>query len=515
MKQSRQRKSPIQTKKDSALGRLSIFLQPGLRQNSAAWSSMQRDYVLDVFRMAAKHVPAYRAFLKERGVLPKSIAAVTDLKNVPPISKNNYLRKTRWEDLLLPGTVSGKPLVLTATSGSTGKPFYFPRTAALEEQSYIFHRTFLENSKLDKDEPTLVIVAFGMGVWIGGMITYEAFNRVSQRDFPLTILTPGVNKKEIFDALREIGPKYTQLILCGYPPFIKDVIDDGPGNGIDWSQFDMRVVCAAEGFSEDFRDHLMQKTGMEDPYRDIMNIYGSAEMGTMATETPLAILLRRLSLKNPLLFEKLFTEATRLPTLAQFIPSFVSFEAMDNRIYCTAGNALPLIRYEIGDHGAVMTYAEVKRICASEGIDLKAEIRDAGIADTVLELPFVYVYERADFSTKLYGAIIYPEHIKHGLHKPELEPYVTGKFTLFTKNDEQQDEYLEVNVELKENAKATPKLKDAVTEAIMEALMEKSAEHKNNVAALGDKVRPQVVFWPHNDPVHFAHGAKHRWVKSA
>ena len=502
-------------RKDATLERLSVFIQPSPSGSSASWKRMQDEYMLDIFQGSAKHVPAYRQFLKEKGFLAKTVNTMTDFRHIPPVSKQNYLKKFPWEDLCVPGALSGKSLVLTATSGSTGKPFYFPRTDSIDEQSYIMHRTFLKNSGLDPAEPTLVIVAFGMGVWIGGLITYEAFNRISERDFPLTILTTGVNKKEIYDALREIGPRYTQLVLCGYPPFIKDVIDDGPENGVQWKQFDMRIVCAAEGFSEDFRDYLLRKTGMRDAYRDVMNIYGSAELGTMATETPLAILVRKLTLAHPLLFTRLFTEATRLPTLAQFVPTFVSFEAADNRIYCTAGNALPLIRYEIGDHGGVFTYSELVKACREEGIDLKNEIRTAGISDTVAELPFVYIYERADLSTKLYGAIIFPEHVKHGLMRRELERYVTTKFTMFTKTDAKQDEYLEVNVELKENVKPTPELQHTVAEAIVESLMEKSAEHKNNVGALGDRVRPRVVFWAHNHHEHFAHGGKHKWVKKS
>ena len=513
MKAPRSKAVTTHRKKEVTLERLSMFLESGKSGKSASWTRMQADYMLDIFKNAAKHVPAYRSFLREHGMLAKDIKSTDDFLRVPPMSKNNYLRKHSWEDLCLPGALASHPLVLTATSGSTGKPFYFPRTTAIDEQSYIFHKTFLENSGLDPAEPTLVLVAFGMGVWIGGLITYEAFKRISDRDFPLTILTPGVNKKEIYDALREVGPQYTQLILCGYPPFVKDIIDDGPASGINWKQYDMRIVCAAEGFSEDFRQYIIRKTGMKNAYRDIMNIYGSADLGTMATETPISILVRELSLKSPSLFARLFSEATRLPTLAQYIPSFVSFESVDNRIYCTAGNALPMIRYEIGDHGGVMTFAELKRHFADEGIDLKAEIKKAGIADTISELPFVYIYERADLSTKLYGAIIYPEHVKHGLMHKELEPFVTTKFTMFTKHNEKQDEYLEVNVELKENAVESAELLEKVTECVMQGLMVKSAEHKNTVGAMGDKVRPHIVFWRHAHPEHFSLGAKHKWVK--
>jgi phenylacetate-CoA ligase len=482
---------------------------------SAGWDAIEEEHLLDTFESAVGRIPAYRKFLARHGVIPESIRSAADLRRVPPTSKENYLRPYPWEELVAPGALAAQSMVLASTSGSTGEPFYFPRIDAIDEQSSVYHRTFLKRSGLDPKKPTLVVVAFGMGVWIGGIITYEAFNRISKRDFPLTILTAGVNKKEIYDALRNIGPCYQQLVLCGYPPFVKDVVDDGEANGVEWRRFDMRILCAAEGFSEDFRDYLMKGTGIEDAYRGVMNIYGSADLGTIATETSLSILVRRLALNNPSLFFRLFSEATRLPTLAQYIPSFVSFEAVDNRLLCTADNALPLLRYDIGDHGGVLSYDEVVSRCRSEGIDLAQEAKAVGIDDTVCELPFVYVYERADFSTKLYGAIIYPEYVKAGLQRQSVQSEVSGKFKMTTKHDERQDEYLEVNVELQIGVRSSEGLKDRVTDAITESLIEKSAEYHNLYGAVHSKVVPRVLLWPHGDPEHFRPGGKQRWTAKA
>jgi phenylacetate-CoA ligase len=150
---------------------------------------------------------------------------------------------------------------------------------------------------------------------------------------------------------------------------------------------------------------------------------------------------------------------------------------------------------------------------AEEGIDLRAEVRKVGIADTIAELPFVYIYERTDLSTKLYGAIIYPEYIKHGLQHDDLEDYVTGKFTMFTKHDNNQNEFLEINVELKKGVTASPPLQKIVAERIHTALTTQSAEHANNFSMLKDKVKPRLVFWPHEHPIHFSLGAKQKWVK--
>lgn len=485
-----------------------------LRTNeSSDWLKATSAAVLKHFKDTYKSVPAYRHFLERLGIDAASIRTAKDIVKIPPITKANYLRVHPWDKLCRTGALAHEPLVLTATSGSTGQPFYIPRTDEIHSAAMVFHRLFVERSGLDSKKPTLVIVGFGMGVWIGGVLTYEAFSRISENGWPLSIITPGVNKKEIFEALTRIAPAYEQIILCGYPPFIKDIIDDAPEHGVEWSRWDMRIVCAAEAFSEYFREHLMQKTGMKDPYRSIMNIYGSAELGTMATETPISILLRRLAIKNEGLYRKLFSKAHRLPTLAQFIPEFVSFEAgVGGEIYATGGTALPFVRYDIGDQGGVFSYADAVEKCKEAGINLPAEVKKAGIADTLMELPFVYLYERADLSTKLYGAIIFPEHVKIGLQNPALEKYITGRFTMSTESDAEHNEYLEINIELQHGVNDGESIRTTLVESVVKSLSASSGEYQNNRVNMGDRVLPRIVFWPHEHPKYFHPGTKQKWV---
>ena len=485
-----------------------------LRMNeSADWSRATSTSILKRFKDAYKNVSAYRHFLERLGVDANSIRSPKDVERIPPITKANYLRVHPWDKLCRIGALANEPLVLTATSGSTGQPFYIPRSDEVHDASMAFHRLFIERSGLDSKKPTLVIVAFGMGVWIGGIVTYEAFRRISENGWPLTVITPGVNKKEIFEALTHVAPAYEQIILCGYPPFVKDLIDDAPEHGVDLKRWDMRIVCAAEAFSEHFREYLMQKTGMKDPYRSVMNIYGSAELGTMATETPLSILLRRLAVKHEALYQKLFSEAHRLPTLAQFIPDFVSFEAgKDGEVYATGGTALPFIRYDIGDQGGVFSYSDAVRMCTEVGINLSAEAKRAGIADTVMELPFVYLYERADLSTKLYGAIIFPEHVKIGLQNPALEKFITGRFTMTTEHDVGHNEYLEINIELQHKVKDGEPIRAMLVESVVKSLSASSDEYRYLAGSIRDKITPRIVFWPHEHPKYFPPGIKQKWV---
>ena len=202
-----------------------------------------------------------------------------------------------------------------------------------------------------------------------------------------------------------------------------------------------------------------------------------------------------------------------MPTLAQFVPDFTSFEAGKNgEVYATGGSAMPFIRYDIGDQGGVFTYADAEQRCKEVGINLAAEVKRAGIEDTIMQLPFVYLYERADLSTKLYGAIIYPEHVKIGLQNPVLEKFITGRFTMTTENDVNHNEYLEINIELQHGVKDGATIEKALVESVMKSLSASSDEYRYLSGSIRDKIVPRIVFWQHEHPKYFPPGIKQKWV---
>lgn len=481
-------------------------------RKSAYWTKRAEEVSLKLFHEVAERVPAYKDFLRKNKINPSKIKNFKDFKLVPPTSKENYLRQYPLEDLTWNGHLK-KSLVFTSTSGSTGSPFYFPRNHILDWQSSVYHQIFLENSRIDLDKSTLVVVCFGMGVWIGGLITYQAFKLISERGYPLTIITPGVNKKEIFETVKNLGSKFSQIVLCGYPPFMKDVVDEAEKNGVRWKDYDARIIFAAESFSEKFREYVIGKMGIQNIHSGTMNIYGSADIGTMAIETPINIIMRRKALEKKKIYNEIFAEANRLPTFVQFNPEFLNFESADKNIYCTGNNTIPFVRYEIGDNGGVVTFSEADLIFKSNGIDILKEAEKAGLQNTVYELPSVYLYERKDMSVKLYGAIIFSEYVKGGLECGEFEERITGRFTMFTKYNRKHDEYLEINIELKNGVKAGKSLEKEITKSIIQSLLENSAEHKNNANMMPDRVAPKIILWQYEHPLYFKSGIKQKWVK--
>ena len=466
-------------------------------------SQGERKAVL-LFQRAAVRVPAYRDFLKKNKVSPAKIRTVKDLTLVPPMTKADYLHAYPLERMVWNGVIS--KAVFSTTSGSTGHPSYFPRDKTLETQSADYHELFLKNNNTAQKR-TLVIIGFGMGAWVGGSITFEAFRELSRRGYNLTIFSPGSNKKEMLDGVKHLASYYEQLILCGYPPFLKDVLEQGEAEGINWKRYNVKIIFAAEAFSEKFRDFIASKVGMSHPDLATTNIYGTADLGTMALETPFTVRLRRAALSHPNLYRDIFGSAGRLPTLAQFHPAYIHFEAPEGEILYTGDSVLPLIRYQPGDRGGVLKFKEIMET-------LRINRRWSWNDTTICPWPSVYVYERSDLATKLYGAIIYPEHVREALTHPRLIRHLTGKFTLMTQHDREQNEFLEVHLELQRTASRSRILEQRAQDIIRKSLLVRNAEYNYLFGLMPKRVEPRLVFWPHEDPLHFRASGKQKWVKT-
>lgn len=469
---------------------------------------------LELFKRSAKEIPAYRNFLQSKNLNPTHITSIHDFDKIPITSKKDYLQLAKHQDLVWPKEWAG-PIWFCSTSGSTGEPYYFPRNKSLAEQASCMAEMFLQNSTYGNTN-TLVLMGFGMGVWIGGLITLNAFEIAAERmKMPVAFLPTGYNKAEVFKALKKLAPQFDQTILVGYPPFVKEVVDQAAGEGIELARLNMRLMFAAEAFTETFRNYVSKKAGISNPLVDTLNIYGTADVGAMAYETPLSILIRRLALEDPDLYKELFTQIEKTPTLAQYDPEFIEFEEHEGEILLTADAALPLIRYAIGDHGGVLSYNQIEKLLSAYEVDLEKEIKKAGIEKTVTKKPFVYVYERTDLSTTLHGLIIYPEFIKEGLLEGNITGYFTERFTMATKHDVRHNQFLQINVELQPSIEPSKKLENMAHKAIETSLLNKSSEYFEISKSQNSKFLIQVVLWPNAHPRYFAPGTKQNWVEKA
>lgn len=477
---------------------------------SVFWMKKRKESMLSLFKEASIRVPAYKDFLKKNQIKAEKITSLSDFLKVPPINKSNYLRRYKLKDLCWDGSLL-KPGIFTATSGSTGESVYFLRNRNLDFQYSIILESFLK--ELDCKEATLVIVCFGMGLWIGGIITYQAYEIVSNRsNYPISIITPGINKKEIYSVLKNIAQDFNQTIIVGYPPFVKDIVDGSDEEGIDLKKLNIKFHFAAEAISEELRDYLTKKTEIKNIYRDFISIYGSADIGAMAYESLVSILIRRKAKENKKLFNSIFTPINKTPTLAQYNPYFINFEEVNGELLLTGNSAMPLVRYAIGDHGGIFSYDEVEKKFKQNGLNLKTELDKANIPTNRYRLPFVFVYERKDLSTTFFGLWVYPEWIKPVLYSDPLSKFLTGRFTILTKYDKSNNQFMEINFELRRNIKESEEIRKLTIKNVVQSLSTNSSEYREMLIHLKSRAYPKIVFWNYEDPKYFAPGIKQKWV---
>lgn len=483
------------------------------QEQESYWSNRGERKALRLFRLMAKRVPAYKDFLKKHHIHPESVKTIEDFSNIPPISKDTYLRAYPRTATCWDGTLANKPWIIATTSGSTGEPFYFPRTQKQNMQYAVTAELYLRTNFEIHKRKTLYIVGFPMGAWIGGVFTLQALEILQKKGYPISIITPGINKREILNAVKNIGGDFEQILIGSYGPFLKDILDEGVRMGLSWGAYRLGFIFSAEGFSETFRDYVIETCKLVNPYTATLNHYGTVDMGTMSYETPLAILIRRLGMVTPDLYTKIFADSNKLPTLTQYIPEHFYFESQAGNIYCTADSGIPLVRYDLKDHGGVISFGQMTGILDDLDIDVEQVSRRANIYRSVWPLPFVYVYERSDFSVSFFAFQIYPETIRKALQQKQFEQSITGKFTMMVTFDTHANQQLEIHIEKKPDSAVSPGLKKRITHSIIDVLVKENSEYRKTREEYPAQTTPLLTFWPYEHPTYFSGKGKQQWVK--
>jgi len=485
-------------------------------KSSTYWQKKGEDFAITFFQYASRSVPAYKVFLKKNKINSKKIKTYLDfLESIPAVTKTDYLKANNYLDLF-PYKSLEQAQTFSATSGSSGEPFFLPRGEEQDWQyEYISRIILKENFQVHKKK-TLIIIGFGLGIWIGGIFTYKSFEKIAQECSTVSIVPVGPNKETMLSVVKKFGHLYEQIILCGYPPFIKDLVDEAKKHNLDWGSYGIKLFTAAEGFSEEFREYLVKELHIKNPLTDITNIYGTVELGTMAYETPLSNLIKELVYQKKELIQPIFNNP-HIPTVAQYYPHHIHFETKNNDIIVTGfGSAIPLIKYTFPDKGEVISFDTMIDRFKTFNIDLLSEAKKRKILHLVQKVPFVTVFGRTDAAVMFVGIVLYPEYIKPVFFDATIDKHVTGKFSLETRYDEDQNQTLLIHVELHENVQKNSSLEEQIQDLIFKTLLKTSTEY-HYLYGGGDhvykkKLLPKVILYEHGDKNYFNTQGKHKWT---
>jgi phenylacetate-CoA ligase len=442
--------------------------------------------VLTLFQKVAIEVPAYQAFLTEQGIDPKEIQSFEQFTSLPLVTKDNYLRRYQLSELCYDGKLVNCDTI-AVSSGSTGKSSFWPRYVTDELQiATRFEQIFHDSFEADR-RSTLAVICFALGTWVGGMYTTNCCRYLASKGYPLIVVTPGNNKEEIFRVVRELGESFEQVVLLGYPPFLKDAIDSGRQQGMDWSRYHIKLVMAGEVFSEEWRSLVGDRIGASNPCYDSASLYGTADAGVLGNETPLSICIRR----------------------------FLAAHPDEGTLLFSGDNGIPLLRYHIADNGGLIGYEQMLAFLAERGFDPRAHLGDFvpnALGRGVRPLPFVYVFGRSHFTVSYFGANIYPENVTVGLEQPTIREWVTGKFVLQVKEDSDRNRFLAVVVELAPGVEGTEDKQAAIAASIQTQLLRLNSEFANYVPP--EYQTPQIMLTSMGDPDYFPIGVKHRYTRT-
>ncbi len=476
-------------------------LQQSLARNPAAEA-------IQLFHRVANSVPAYQSFLQSQGIEASQIQTFADFQTLPWLTKDNYIRPYQLSELCYQGKLTNCDFI-AASSGSTGQPTFWTRLVSDEwEIARRFEQIFRHSFQAETGS-TLAMVCFSLGTWVGGMYTANCCRHLAAKGYPLTVITPGNNQGEIFRTVRQLAPMFDRLVLLGYPPFLKDVIDRGLAEGIPWSEYNVKLVMAGEVFSEEWRDLVISRLGSTDTAYDSASLYGTADSGVLGNETPVSIVIRRWLAQNPNAAKELFGES-RLPTLVQYDPISRFFETQAGTLLFSGDNGIPLIRYHIADRGGLISYQTMTEFLADWNFDPISQLSRPGTA--LYPLPFAYIFGRSNFIVSIYGANVYPENIQVGLEQPEIRDWVTGKFVMEIQQDSDRNAYLSLTVELAPGIDAPPDGSQAIAQSVRTQLLRLNSEYANYVPA--ERQLPQVSLLPFGDPEYFPVGVKHRYTRN-
>lgn len=453
-----------------------------------AWMKLGEQKALETFQTAAKAVPAYRDFLKKNKVNPEKIKTYEDFKKIPLTTKNNYFNYYPIEDLSIGNDIK-KSTVIHFSSGTSGKSLYWPKSPIQDLNTYKgVEMMYINYFDIDK-KSTLLINCFAMGPWPAGEIVHTAAKLAAEKGLKLSVISPGTNISIFCSVFKDLAGKFDQIIIGGYPSFLKDLVDESLRRGIIFRKHNVKLLTGGEKFTENWRLHMARLLGNSKPYKLINSVLGSSETGMTSMSTPFTDYLRIYLNKHRQTLKKIRLNED-LPSITQYIPPARNIEIIGGNIVISCMGLVPLIRYDTKDYGKIFFPKEILGLLPKEFSESYAKLeKQSGVPN----LPILTINGRSDKTIKIFGANIYPEQISYILDHSSLQRFITGRFIAETVETQELTPVLVLTLELKYGQNSSLDLKGKILSLVLETLPKLNLEFDNALTASGKKAHPKII----------------------
>jgi phenylacetate-CoA ligase len=443
---------------------------------------------------AIRRVPAYRRFTQEQGVRAQEAWPLGILHTLPQTDKHSYIDRYSLEDRCVDGRFPFAGTTIDESSGSTGRPYDWirgQRERNIAQRNIGFFTRYILG-----DAPLVTINAFSMGAWAAGINTHQGMNRHG------VVKSTGPDLDKIFSTLRLLGPGY-RYAICGYPPFLKRLLDVGEADGFPLAQYELHGLVGGEGMAEGLRDYLLEH------FRSVHSGYGATDLEVgMAAESPVSVAVRRVARADPQIRAALFGDRSRLPMVFQYNPLIHHLEVdADSEVVATVSRLdllAPRIRYNVHDEGGVASFRRVRKVLDDHGYDLMHLGRHPSAHGprgplpwaAPVPLPFLWIFGRRDFTISIMGANIYPEDVESAIYSEPQVAAAVRSFQLSVVQDESSNPRPGILLELDEGVTVDDAWRQQRALHIRDAVAILNRDYRTSLDEFPAAMLPMVVTFP-------------------
>jgi phenylacetate-CoA ligase len=317
----------------------------------------------------------------------------------------------------------------------------------------------------------------------------------------MAVANTGVSSDVALAIIKSMAAYYEQLIIVGQPLFVKKLIEEGCGQGMDWARMRATLVTGGEGFVESWRTYMSGLLGIADPDNPtthyVASTMGAGELGlNLFHEVPETIRIIRRAYRDSVLRRALFGEGlTHTPHFFVYYPmrSFIEELPVEGWpggelavSHIPLDLPLPLIRYRTGDLVRLIPHRRLEEILSAHAPDLPPP---------GLKLPCAAVFGRRD-ALDVGDQRLTVELLKEALF---LDPQVAGAVTGFFRVAPSGGG-IHLDVQLREEARPNGEIEDRLSTALRATLP----------AGVAHSVK---LFATRDYPQHTTHERKHHYIE--
>lgn len=266
----------------------------------------------------------------------------------------------------------------------------------------------------------------------------------------------------------------------------------------------LRFLVVGEVFPESFRRSLLRRSRLEsrDPF--MISLYGSADTGSLAVESPASISLRRLLEDDPALADR-FGFRRPVPHFFHCTASDAYFETVDGELCVTRWQGIPLMRYNLHDRARLLAWEPLRQEVlqsADHGLADAADLKQLLDARALPDL--IALMGRSDDAILLGGTTITAAMLDEVLRRPALAELLTGAYRAAAPFEDDR-QFLDLELELQSDLVADTNLEEGIGAEVVLGLCQTHPEFASDWEAVyraGNEdlsrrfLRLRTVAWP-------------------